>query len=253
MKTTLTSLLFVLSFCSGISAQTNDEQARQKYIQAKEAFENGKYNYALSNLLDAKLLLGKTNARIQPYFVKCYAKMGRWYSAKLAIKNYYALNPDKNLVDYAEIVELEKEADKHLTQQEVDQINAQLANPSQKTKSAIKTTSGGRVKSKEDRHSIVEEMPQFPGGEGCLTKFLNENLQYPPVSQECGIQGTVNVRFLVLKDGTIGDVEVVKSLDKACDKEVIRLVKCMPKWSPGKQNGVVVPVWYSLPVSFHLD
>ena len=110
-----------------------------------------------------------------------------------------------------------------------------------------------KTSNKAEAYTVVEKMPQFPGGEDSLNTFIGRNLHYPVIAQENGIQGTVIVRFVVKNDGSIGDVEIVRSLEPPCNKEVIRLVKSMPKWSPGKQNGVAVAVWYTLPVHFHLE
>ena len=102
-------------------------------------------------------------------------------------------------------------------------------------------------------HSYVEVMPQFPGGEIALMKWLQDNMTYPTIAAETGIQGRVVVRFVVTPDGSIDDVTVVKGLDPSCDKEAARVVKKMPKWTPGKQNGNPVYVYYSLPVVFRLQ
>jgi len=99
----------------------------------------------------------------------------------------------------------------------------------------------------------VEVMPRFPGGDAALMKFLSENVRYPEEAQKKGIQGRVNMRFVITPDGTIEDVNVVKSLDPVCDQEAVRAVKAMPKWIPGKQNGKAVYVYYTLPVTFRLE
>jgi len=104
--------------------------------------------------------------------------------------------------------------------------------------------------SKPQVFSHVEVMPQYPGGDAALLKFLQDNVVYPKIAQDKGIEGRVNVRFVVKPDGSIDDVEVVKGLDPSCDKEAIRVVKKMPNWIPGKQNGNPVYVFYSLPVVF---
>jgi len=101
--------------------------------------------------------------------------------------------------------------------------------------------------------SHVEVMPTFPGGESALLKWLSDNIQYPPIAQEQGIQGRVSLRFVVNPDGSVSKVEVVKGLDPSCDKEAVRVVSKMPKWIPGKQNGNPVSVYYSLPVVFRLQ
>lgn len=99
----------------------------------------------------------------------------------------------------------------------------------------------------------VEQMPQFPGGDVELMKFINGGIKYPTIAAENGIEGRVVIRFVVGKDGNVSDVQVVRSLDPSCDKEAVRVVKTMPKWVPGKQNGRNVPVYYTLPVLFKLQ
>jgi len=105
----------------------------------------------------------------------------------------------------------------------------------------------------EKVYAVVEQMPQFPGGESAMLSTIGQNLKYPVIAQENGIQGKVIVRFLVEKDGSISKVEVVRSLDPACDKEAIRLIRLLPKFIPAKQNGVNVSVWYTLPITFKLE
>lgn len=100
---------------------------------------------------------------------------------------------------------------------------------------------------------VVEQMPSFPGGDAALMKFLRDNVKYPHIAQEHGIQGRVYVSFVVGKDGTIRDVAVGRSVDPALDNEAIRVVKAMPKWQPGKQRGKSVNVKYMLPVNFVLQ
>lgn len=100
---------------------------------------------------------------------------------------------------------------------------------------------------------VVEKMPEFPGGEMALFKFLGENVKYPVIAQENGIQGTTIVSFVVNTDGTIVDVEIEKSAgDASLDKEAMRVVRSMPKWIPGKNHGEVVRVKYSFPINFRL-
>lgn len=100
---------------------------------------------------------------------------------------------------------------------------------------------------------VVETMPSFPGGDGELMKFLGNNVKYPVIAQENGIQGRVICQFVVNRDGSIVDVEVVRSVDPSLDKEAIRVIKSMPAWSPGKQLGKSVRVKYTLPVNFRLQ
>ncbi|MBR6190914.1 MAG: energy transducer TonB [Prevotella sp.] len=112
------------------------------------------------------------------------------------------------------------------------------------------------VKPKEEENKVfdvVEQMPSFPGGQAALMNYLNNNIKYPVIAEENGIQGRVVVQFVVGKDGHISDVKVAKSVDPSLDKEAVRVVKAMPKWIPGKQNGQAVTVRYTLPVTFRLQ
>ena len=100
---------------------------------------------------------------------------------------------------------------------------------------------------------VVEEMPHFPGGAAALQAFLSSNTKYPVVAQENGVQGRVIVSFVVERDGSITDVRVVRSVDPSLDREASRVVRSMPRWSPGKQNGSAVRVKYNVPVVFRLQ
>lgn len=108
------------------------------------------------------------------------------------------------------------------------------------------------IEEKPQIFTIVEQMPSFPGGEQEMMKFIGSNLRYPVVAQESGIQGRVTVRFVVTKEGNIDQVEVVRGIDPSCDREAMRVVKSMPKWTPGRQNGKSVPVYFTLPILFRL-
>jgi len=106
---------------------------------------------------------------------------------------------------------------------------------------------------KDEIFQHVEQMPQFPGGDNEMLKWLHDNIIYPTIAAEQGIQGRVVLKFVVRPDGSVDDVQVVKSLDPSCDREAVSKVKKMPKWIPGKQNGNAVSVYYNLPVQFKLQ
>jgi len=108
-------------------------------------------------------------------------------------------------------------------------------------------------KKKEEVFTHVEQMPKFPGGDAELYKFISNNLNYPAMAIENNVQGRVVVQFVVTKDGSIGNVKVVRSVDRDLDNEAIRVCKKLPKFIPGKQNGQPVNVWYTLPVTFKLQ
>ncbi|MDE7027888.1 energy transducer TonB [Duncaniella freteri] len=100
---------------------------------------------------------------------------------------------------------------------------------------------------------VVEQKPQFPGGEAALLKYVAEHIRYPAMAQENNIQGRVVVQFVVTKTGAVGEVKVVRGKDPDLDKEAVRVVKSLPKFVPGKMNGHAVNVWYTLPIQFKLQ
>ncbi len=101
--------------------------------------------------------------------------------------------------------------------------------------------------------AMVEQKPQFAGGEAAMYKWLSDNIVYPPAAAEEGVSGRVVVEFVVGKDGSISNVRVVRSRHTALDKEALRVVKAMPNWIPGRNNGQPVKVTYTLPVTFKLQ
>lgn len=100
---------------------------------------------------------------------------------------------------------------------------------------------------------VVEQKPQFPGGDAALLKYVAEHIRYPAMAQENNIQGRVVVQFVVTKTGSVGEVKVVRGKDPDLDKEAVRVVKSLPKFVPGKMNGHAVNVWYTLPIQFKLQ
>lgn len=101
-------------------------------------------------------------------------------------------------------------------------------------------------------YDCVEQMPFFPGGSQKLKEFIEENLRYPKELEETCVQGRVIVRFIVERNGKLSNVKVVKSVHPALDKEAIRIVKLMPRWIPGRQNGITVRVKCYIPIIFRL-
>lgn len=113
-------------------------------------------------------------------------------------------------------------------------------------------TSTAQTKKNDMVFDVVEVMPQFPGGQIAMLKYIMENMKYPEQAMKEGIQGRVAVRFIVEKDGSISDVKPILSVHPLLNKEAVRVVKSMPKWSPGKHNGKPVRVRFNLPVMFKL-
>ena len=100
--------------------------------------------------------------------------------------------------------------------------------------------------------TVVEDQPSFPGGDAARIRFLQENIKYPQMARESGIQGTVYVTFVVEKNGAVSDVRVLRGIGGGCDEEAVRVIKAMPKWQPGKQRGKPVRVQFNMPIKFTL-
>tara|TARA_B100000809_G_scaffold86653_1_gene85018 strand:+ start:10552 stop:10968 length:417 start_codon:yes stop_codon:yes gene_type:complete len=106
------------------------------------------------------------------------------------------------------------------------------------------------TETKEEIYTIVETMPDFPGGQKAMFEFLGNNIVYPPKAKAKGKKGKVYINFTISKDGTIRDVRVIKKAHKLLDAEAVRVVKSMPRWTPGVQRGKAVAVSYNIPINF---
>ena len=109
------------------------------------------------------------------------------------------------------------------------------------------------VVEEEEVFLVVEEDPEFPGGLGALSQFIADNIKYPQLAKENNITGKVFVSFVVEKDGSVGQVKVLRDIGGGCGAEAVRVVKTMPKWKPGKQRGKPVRTQFNLPVNFELN
>ena len=110
----------------------------------------------------------------------------------------------------------------------------------------------GIAQTNDSIYTRVEVMPEFPGGLEAMSKFIGENLKYPDKSREAGIEGTVYIRFIVDAQGRVIQTEIVRGVNEELDSETRRVVKMMPQWTPGRQDGKAVPVYFMLPVKFSL-
>ena len=117
----------------------------------------------------------------------------------------------------------------------------------------IAQTDTARPVEKEDVYEFVEIAPEFPGGEKAMFQFITSNLHYPAPCKEEEIQGKVFVQFIIEKDGSVNEVTVVRGVHSALDAEAVRVIKMMPKWKPGYQNGKAVRTRYRLPIYFKLS
>lgn len=107
--------------------------------------------------------------------------------------------------------------------------------------------------SDEEFFMVVENMPEFPGGDAGLMKYIQNNVKYPPIAKEYNITGKVYVSFIVDKSGSVTDVKIVRGVDKSLDAEALRVVKSLPKYKPGKQRGKAVRVMFTIPINFTLN
>lgn len=109
------------------------------------------------------------------------------------------------------------------------------------------------VEEAEQPFTVVEQMPEFPGGDQARVKFLQENIKFPPVARESGITGTVYITFVVGRDGRLSNFKILRGVGGGCDEEALRVLRLMPAWIPGKQAGRTVPVQFNLPIKFTLQ
>jgi periplasmic protein TonB len=107
-------------------------------------------------------------------------------------------------------------------------------------------------KAKAYESFAIDEKPIFPGGDEGLTDYVTNHIIYPKESKKKGIQGTVYVRFVVTKTGAIGETDIMRTVDPLLEMEALRIVKSLPKWTPGKKNGNTVDVWFIIPIKFKL-
>lgn len=159
----------------------------------------------------------------------------------------YDLDPEKEVKDMTEIQEHEPQfGAKNLTEGTND------LNKEQVIVKIVKKSEPSKENKSEQIFTAVEQKPQFPGGEAALMKWLKANIQYPVEAQEEGAQGRVVVQFVIEKDGSIGQAKIARGRHPALDAEAVRLVKSLPKFTPGKTNGQAVRCWFTLPINFKL-
>lgn len=162
------------------------------------------------------------------------------------------IKKDEEVPESAEIKSQEE-----LTESKVTISVADVKGTNEETGVDIKTLQDNKVvvaeEPEEKIFEVVEVPPSFPGGDAELMKYLSSNIKYPVVAQENNIQGKVTVQFVVGRDGSIQDVQVVRGVDPSLDKEAKRVVQSMPKWIPGKQGGTAVKCKFYVPVSFRLQ
>ncbi|MFW6019813.1 MAG: energy transducer TonB [Bacteroidales bacterium] len=110
-----------------------------------------------------------------------------------------------------------------------------------------------QAQDEEEIFSVVEDAPQFPGGEKARVNFIKDNLEYPESARKNNVEGTIYITFVVEQDGSISEVELLRGIEESCNKEALKVVKSMPKWRPGKQRGKAVRVRFNMPIRFKLE
>lgn len=156
--------------------------------------------------------------------------------------------PEPEVPEIIEVTEEKVETKIDLSSLEDDQSKAQI-----QTYTPPPPPKPVEEEATEEIFVVVEKQPVFPGGTTALMKFLGDNIKYPVIAQENGIQGRVITNFVVERDGSISDVQVVRGQDPSLDREAVRVIKTMPKWTPGQQRGKAVRVRFTLPVVFRLQ
>ena len=159
--------------------------------------------------------------------------------------------PAPRLTDLIEIVDEEINLDDVL---EIEDVEANVANRRVYDFSGqgngYGDEYGDEYSDEAEVFAVVEDMPNFPGN---VQQWISKNIKYPMIAQENNIQGRVFVQFVIERDGSVTDVKVARSVDPSLDKEAIRVVKAMPKWTPGKQRNKPVRVSYTVPINFQLQ
>lgn len=128
-----------------------------------------------------------------------------------------------------------------------------FANPTTETADELVVVAYNEPEVSQDVYESVEQMPEFPGGQAEMMKYLAQNIQYPANAAKNNVEGRVAVQFVIEKDGRIGEVKIARSVDPELDAEALRVVKSMPNFIPGRQDGKPVAVWYTIPISFKLQ
>ncbi|MDE5848560.1 MAG: energy transducer TonB [Muribaculaceae bacterium] len=153
-----------------------------------------------------------------------------------------------------EVMDMEDQKEDNTARGVVNQEGSDDADKFEAVKEQVVVKEPEPVKPKEEEIFVaVEQQAEFPGGQAALMKWLSNNIRYPEAAQQNDVQGRVVVKFVVEKDGSVSQAQIVKGVDKDLDKEALRVVNKMPKWQAGKNNGVAVRSYFTLPVQFRLQ
>ena len=153
-----------------------------------------------------------------------------------------------------EVMDMEEQKEDNTARGVVNQEGSDDVDKFEAVKEQVIVKEPEPEKPKEEEIFVAVEQPaEFPGGQAALMKWLSQNIRYPEAAQQNDIQGRVVVKFVVEKDGSVGHAEIARGVDKDLDREALRVVNKMPKWQPGKNNGVAVRSYFNLPVTFRLQ
>ena len=153
-----------------------------------------------------------------------------------------------------EVMDMEEQKEDNTARGVVNQEGSDDVDKFEAVKEQVIVKEPEPEKPKEEEIFVAVEQPaEFPGGQAALMKWLSTNIRYPEAAQQNDIQGRVVVKFVVEKDGSVGHAEIARGVDKDLDREALRVVNKMPKWQPGKNNGVAVRSYFNLPVTFRLQ
>lgn len=254
------AVLPVVVFAQSLLQQANTAFASGNYSDAKDLYEMAASFAEDSAEREKMYAKAKTSGDLISLHAKARkAYMNEDYESAI---NYYKkiqkLNPkdfiaEDKLAMIEETIAKIKEAEEAAAAEQVAVAEQVVATPdviaSKEDSEAISQV----TKEDEVVHIRVDRMPEFPGGQAALVNYLVNNVIYPIPAQEQGIQGRVVCQFIVEKDGSVGDVKVIRGVHESLDNEAIRVVEAMPKWIPGVQGGEIVRVRYTLPIRFNLQ
>ena len=237
-----------------------------EYLADKEVLENGcnslEYQYMLLNTLTNNKEISLINNFNVSQLKKRITMMNKKQSSAVKSVKYLLALPISFALVLGNTVQASELANMSL-QPSIPFVTQDFQQPKDSAKVAIfvadrlngkvidvKQTSLDQKDGKP--FTSVDQMPTYPGGDQAMFEFIKTNLKYPKSAQDASVEGRVIIRFVVDEDGAIKDAAVLRGIDRECDAEALRTINAMPKWNPGKENGKVVPVYFTIPIAFNL-
>ena len=232
-------LTFLILSVSGVFNKPEDEMVVTSTVQEVATFDSEEMEE--EEIEEEQVKFEEPEEIIQPEEVANEQRI-----TELLVVDDEKFEEEKQVKDQSEMMENEAQAGTIDITEGTNDLNKQVIE--QQVIAEVKP-----VEEEPVNIAMVEQKPTFPGGEAAMYKWLNENIIYPAAAAEEGISGRVIVEFVVDKDGSITKVRVLRQRHPALDKEALRVIKAMPKWIPGRNNGQPVKVTYTLPVTFKLQ